>query len=231
MIICFTMNQPIFITGAERSGSSLIARIFSMCGAFTGVINKMYENVELKQICHTYLEKYKVNNELICPTKSLTIPINWKEKVDAILLGCECYKDGPWMFKDSQLTRMWPVWHFAYPNAKWVIVRRKTPDIIHSCVKTSYMKMFKDVKNCMKVNAKTEQEGWLWWIHEYEKRFVEMIEAGVNIKQVWPERMVTGDYQQIYETLEWLGLPWDYKIVETIDPLLTKSRRNEIWLA
>ena len=54
-----------------------------------------------------------------------------------------------------------------------------------------------------------------------------MIEAGVNCRIIWPERMVSGDYQQIYETLEWLGLQWSTKIVEIIDPMLIKSRRKE----
>lgn len=225
------MNQPIFVTGIERSGSSLIARIFNMCGAFTGVTNKMYENIEMKELCSTYLKGHQVNGELIRDTKELSIPVGWKDKVDSLLHGCECYKGGPWLFKDSQLTRMWPVWHYSYPNAKWVVVRRRTPDIIHSCTMTSYMNMFKNPQNREKINVDNEQAGWLWWIHEYEKRFVEMIEEGVNIKQVWPERMVTGDYQQIYETLEWLGLKWNYKIVDTIGPLLTKNRRNETWLA
>ena len=51
-----------------------------------------------------------------------------------------------------------------------------------------------------------------------------MIEAGLNCRIIWPERMVTGDYQQIYETIEWLGLRWNNAIPSIIDPLLNKSR-------
>ena len=77
------------------------------------------------------------------------------------------------------------------------------------------------------MKAYNDSEGWLSWIHLHEKVFVEMIEAGVNCKQVWPERMVYGDYQQIYEMIDWLGLEWDQELVKIIDPLLWNSKQKE----
>lgn len=220
------MNQPIFITGVERSGSTLIARIMDICGAFVGDVSPMYENNELKKLSLIYLHN-QANGSLMANTKNLTIPVNWKDKVETILINHEKYKEGPWIFKSSLLTQMWPVWHYAFPNAHWIIVRRKTLDIVRSCANTAYMDLFKIEENREKIKVKSEDRGWLWWIKQYENKFVEMIEAGVNCKQVWPERMVTGDYKQIYETLEWVGLNWTPKIVEVIDPLLVKSRRKE----
>jgi hypothetical protein len=221
------MNQPIFITGVERSGSSLIAKIFDICHAHVGVVSTMYENLGVKLLMDSYLHENN-NGSLFIETKSLNIPVDWNEKVMKLIISSG-YEDGPWLCKGSRMIQMWPVWHYAFPNARWIIVRRKTPDIIQSCMKTGYMKIFKDPVNWEKAMVNSEEEGWLWWIHQYEKKFVEMIEAGVNCKQVWPERMVHGDYQQVYETLEWLGLKWNSKIVETIDPMLIKSRRKEGW--
>ena len=66
------------------------------------------------------------------------------------------------------------------------------------------------------VGVMTESDGWKWFIHEHEKRFVEMIESGLNCKQVWPERMTTGNYQQIFEMLEWIGLSWNENIVTKV---------------
>jgi len=219
------MNQPIFITGVERSGSSLIAKIFDICHVHVGMDSTMYENIGFKLIMDSYLD---TNGSLFPETKSLKIPVDWNELI-LNLLKSEGYKDGPWICKGSRMTQMWPVWHYAFPNARWIIVRRKTSDIVQSCMKTGYMRVFKEPANLIRIKVKTEEEGWLWWTHQYEKKFVEMIEAGVNCKQVWPERMVHGDYQQVYETLEWLGLKWNSKIVETIDPRLIKSRRKEGW--
>jgi hypothetical protein len=145
------------------------------------------------------------------------------------ILKEEGYKDGKWMCKNSKLGQMWPVWNYAFPNARWIIVRRRTGDIVESCIKTGYMTMFKEPSNLKQVGAKDETEGWKWWVNQYEKRFVTMIEAGVNCRVVWPERMVSRDYQQINETLEWLGLVWNDKIIEIIDPMLIKSRRKTQW--
>ena len=220
------MNQPVFITGIERSGSSLIAKILDISGIFRGGTTKMFENEEMQHLTRKYITQSLVDGELFLDSKQLAIPVIWKEKIDFILKD-EGYKDGLWMFKSTQITQMWPVWHYAYPNARWLIVRRRTGDVIQSCMKTGYMKLFKDEQNLKKINAPNEWEGWRWWVHQYEKKFVEMIEAGVNCRIIWPERMVSGDYQQIYETLEWLGLQWSTKIVEIIDPMLIKSRRKE----
>jgi hypothetical protein len=95
-------------------------------------------------------------------------------------------------------------------------------------MKTMYMTAFKDAAVLKSIGAQTPQDGWLWWVRTHEKFFVEMIEAGLNCKIIWPERMVTGDYSQIHEMLEWLGLRWDDFIVKTIDPLLYKSKKKGV---
>jgi hypothetical protein len=219
------MNQPIFITGVERSGSTLIARILDICGVFKGTVSTMHENLGIKLLTDSILTGI-AGQPLMPDPQQLSIPADWHRRVQSIIEK-QGYKDGAWFCKGPWLSQTWPVWNYAYPNARWVIVRRRTGDIIQSCVKTGFMKTFKNADNLALIGATTEEEGWKWWVHQYEKRFVEMVEAGVNCKVIWPERMVRGDYQQIYETLEWLGLSWSSRIVETIDPMLIKSRRKE----
>ena len=113
------------------------------------------------------------------------------------------------------MSLIWPVWNIAFPNAKWIIVRRRTGDVIQSCLKTGYM------------TAYAEEAGWLEWVHEHEKRFVEMIEAGVNCKIIWPERMIHGDLQQLYEVIDWLGLTWKKEALDFINPQLWKENQKE----
>ncbi len=43
---------------------------------------------------------------------------------------------------------------------------------------------------------------------------------------IWPERMVWGDYQQMFDVVDWLGLEWNARTMNFIDPKLEKSRRN-----
>jgi hypothetical protein len=212
--------DPIFITGVERSGSTLIARILDACGVHSGYCNGMFEHVTITEFNNDYLKNFPFN---FPKTEDINIPIKWKGAVEGVLT-VEQALDKPWMIKSGTLTRMWPIWNYAYPDAKWLIIRRRTGDVIQSCLKTGYMRTFKIESNLESLGFIREEEGWLWWIHEYEKKFIEMMQAGLNCRVIWPERMVTGNYQQIYETIEWLGLKWNNDIPKVIDPLLNKSR-------
>lgn len=226
-------RSPILITSAGRSGAGIIGGILHQCGVFGGkMTNKrgLYENDEIRE---SLVKKYLVLNgndpegQYNLPnTQSLNIPMTWRNDVERILLS-QGYSSGPWMYKDARMALIWPIWHYAFPNAKWLIVRRRTGDIIQSCTKTAYMSAFKSPSCRKKVGVESEEDGWLWWVHEYEKRFVEMMNEGVNCKIIWPERMVDGDYTQLQETLEWLGLKWNSEIINFVSPLLWKSRMKK----
>jgi hypothetical protein len=131
------------------------------------------------------------------------------------------------MYKGAKMCLHWPVWNYAFPKAKWIIVRRKTSDIINSCTRTKFMRAFVNQGNQRAVGAKDEHDGWLWWVHEHEKRFVEMIQEGLNVKVIWPQRMVDGDYSEIKEMLEWLGLEWTSEVTEFMEPKLWHARQNK----
>lgn len=230
------MKSPIFITGASRSGSSMIAGVFNLCGAFGGNMavdgsnsRGMYENIRIRDsISKLILLKSDGDGEGQYPIPDkINIPTTLKSDVEQVMLQ-QGYKDGEWMYKDSRLTLAWEAWNYAFPDAKWIIVRRRTGDIVQSCIKTGFMKAFKKEKNIKALGYDNESDAWLWYVHQFESRFVDMITAGVNCRQIWPERMVHGDYKQLYETLDWLGLKWNNKIFEYIDPLLNPIRKKEM---
>jgi len=223
-------QAPILITGIPRSGASMIAAAINICGAFSGNMSERgrFCNDRIREeMVVPYLERMGGDKEGHYPLPSdVSIPLDWKDKIDQIIVE-EGYKDGPWMYKDSRLALSWKVWDNAYKNAKWVIVRRRTGDILHSCIETKYMTRFGWEKIRRAVNAKDERAGWLWMAHQYENRFVAMIQKGLNCKQIWPERMVQGDYQQIYELYDWLGLPWHDSALDFINPLLWGGKQKK----
>jgi hypothetical protein len=228
-----SLNNPILVTGVQRSGATLVAKIISMSGAFTGKCSEMLENDGLKSMITTYYKSIHVDVKAQYPlpnTNELLIPNNWNQQVEQCLKheATRIEQGQSWMFKSSTNCQIWPIWAHAFPNAKWIIVRRRTGDIITSCMKTMYMAAFKDQTILKSIGAKTPQDGWLQWVRIHEKLFVEMIETGLNCKIIWPERMVMGDYSQIHEMLEWLGLRWDDSIIKTIDPLLWKSKKKGV---
>ena len=231
-------TPPILITGAARSGTSLVAGVINMCGAFGGEMspgntnNKkgMFENVRIRNtIIKPYLNDIGVDSMGQYPlpdVDNLMIPRDIRQRVLQIIID-EGYSGGPWVYKGAKMCLSWPVWHYAFPNAKWIIVRRKTDDIVNSCVRTGFMRAFYNPGNQKAVGAKTEEQGWKWWVEQHEKRFNEMINEGLNCKVVWPDKMVHGDYAQLYETLKWLGLEWKSEVLHFIDPLLFHSRKKK----
>jgi len=232
------MPDPILITGAARSGTSMVAGSVCKCGAFGGNMrgpNKnnakgMYENVRIiNNIVKPYLRKINVDplGQYPLPDiRSLPIPADLRDRVQNEIIA-DGYTGGPWFYKGAKLCLIWPVWHYAFPDAKWIIVRRKPSDIANSCCKTGFMAAFRKSYVRKYVNVENEFEGWKWWVRQHHKRFMEMNDVGVNMKFVWPDRMVRGDYRQLYDTIEWLGLKWNEKaVLEFIDPKLWKSRQG-----
>jgi hypothetical protein len=231
------MVEPILITGCARSGTSMVAGAINLCGAFGGNMSGpnsnnqkgMFENAVIRNgIVKPYFRQLGVDplGQYPLPdVNGMIIPRDWKARVEQVMID-QGYATGPWMYKGAKMCLHWPVWHYAFPNAKWIIVRRRTGGIIESCMKTGFMKAFSNPTNRAAVGAKNEEEGWLWWVRQHLDRFVEMIEAedGPNCKQVWPHRMVNGDYTQLYETIDWLGLEWNPEVLNFIDPLLWHSR-------
>lgn len=218
-------QSPTLITGCARSGTSLVAGVIHICGSFagqTGPGNKynekgLFENMKIRTIDKDYLKSIGMDPKGQNPlpdTSKLTIPTDWKNRIEKSIIS-DGYQDGPWFYKGARNCLTWPVWHYAFPNAKWVIVRRRSADIAESCLKTSFM------------NAYSTYEEWIKWVNHHEECFVEMIKAGLNVKMVWPERMVKGDYEQMYELIEWLGLSWkSEEVMKFIEPKLWRSRQK-----
>ena len=219
-------QSPILITGCARSGTSMVAGVVNICGAFgghTGPGNKynekgLFENQTIRVIDKVYLTSIGMDPKGQKPlpnTSNLHIPRDWRYKIEKAMLE-DGYKDGPWFYKGARNCLTWPVWNYAFPNAKWVIVRRRSADIAMSCLKTSFM------------NAYNSYEDWIKWINHHERCFVEMITEGLNVKIVWPERMVAGNYEQMKELIEWLGLTWKAEeVMQFIEPKLWHARNKQ----
>jgi hypothetical protein len=217
-------KEPILITGCPRSGASMIAGVLKICGAFSGncavspedPYRWMYENVNMCKLEEHYLASIGADftGQRDFPvTKELQIPLTWNAEMNRIILR-DGYESGEWMYKSRRIALLWPIWQYAYPNAKWIIVRRRTGDIVHSCMNTDFM------------NAYSTREDWIEMVHQYEERFIEIISEGLNVRVVWPHRMAEGNYQQLFELLDWLGLEWKTDVLNFIDPMFWKLRKK-----
>jgi len=235
------MKDLILITGAARSGTSIVAGVINICGAFGGDLASpnrnnqkgMFENTEIReQIVKPYLRGLGVDHMGQYPLPDISnihIPVDWRFKIEKVMKK-QGYEEGQSCFyKGAKICLSWPVWKANFPNSKYVIVRRKTPDIIRSCMKTGFMRAFVRPHIQAKVGADNEYDGWKWWVHQHEKRFVEMMQSGLEVREIWPERMVHGDFTKIKELIKWLGLDWEnneQKVIDFVDEKLWKAKKK-----
>jgi len=119
-------------------------------------------------------------------------------------------RDRPWFFKGAKLCLIWTQWAEAFPDARWVLVRRDASDIARSCMRTGFMRKRHTV------------ESWVEWVRYHEDRFLEMTGGGVrHIREVWPCKFIGGDFDEVESVVKWLGLGWRPGAVRRfLDPTL-----------
>lgn len=223
--------QQVFVTGVERSGATIIAKILALCGVYTGEVNAMGENTSVKVLVDDLYRQMGADVSGQYPLPDLDLlntPDEWIKEVESRIFDGRT-PDKIWLYKSSRILQTWPVWLLTFPNAKWIFVRRKPSDIINSCKLTMYMKAFKNPEILSKIGVSTEEEGWLWWIRQQDDLLKSLLHnLNIDYKVIWPERMVNGDFSQIYEMLDWLEVPWNNKIIPTVKPLLWKGKNLKI---
>lgn len=186
----------------------MVAGIIARCGTFGGRLGKgpggndrgFYENTEIReQVVKPYL--YRCDADLLgqnpLPAIDHLAPYQQlRDDVEKIMIH-HGYKTGPWFYKGNQMCLVWPIWHNAFPDAKWIIVRRDDESIAQSCLHTSFMR------------GHLTLDGWAGWVAEHKKRFQEMRdEPDLASKEVWPTEIVQGDTDSIKAVVRELGLEW-----------------------
>lgn len=224
-------NEPILITGCARSGTSMTAGVIHHCGAWGGNLrgpnkyNKkgMFENAEIVQgFVKPLLKRLGCDplgqKPLPDINKIHRLPDDQAKACRRFVLETirkQGYSGGPWYYKGAKLCLLWPLWHKAFPNARWIIVRRDPEDIVASCLRTSFMRKYQT------------RAGWLGWVVEHEKRFEEMHNAGLSVMEVWPQRAINGDLTELQMVINNLGLKWDFNTVrEFVSPALWHKKRK-----
>lgn len=223
------MIDPILITGCARSGTSMTAGILDISGAWGGTMsgatesNKkgMFENAEIRN-CMVKPLLMQVGADPMgqnpLPKEESFRDISgesWSNSILRIIKGQGYDEESLWFYKGAKMCLMWTLWNKAFPNAKWIIVRRRGTDIINSCLKTGFMRAYSGV------------EGWRSWVGIHVERFQQMKNSGLDIREVYPQEMVDGNFEEIKSVVDWLGLEWkDEKVKEFISPELWHAKKE-----
>ncbi len=208
----------IFITGAARSGTSLTTKILQAHGLYLGPrrqVNELYEHLGIRQtILKPMLEAVGAD-----PLGQGPLPNMAKYRPDESLrLRVEPYfvvGPEPWGYKDAKLTLTWPMWHAAFPEAKWIIVRRDTEAIIDSCLRCHFMKRHGKIRG-----------RWHAWVGFHLLQFGAMRNAGLNTIELWPAQFIrSSDY--FSGIADFCGLDFDAdKVTDAINPNLWGAKHG-----
>jgi hypothetical protein len=213
-------DEPILITGAARSGTSLTAGIIHSCDVFGGDMfgdnkyNKkgMFENKALRQeLVKPYLNSIGADTMGQNPLPDQKLVQCVPGLHDAVIYSL--MKQGlktnqRWFYKGAKLCLVWKPWDYAFPKAKWIIVRRPDEQIISSCMRTPFMR------------KRATESAWAEWLEYHKERWLEMQEK-LDCREIWSDKLIAGDLTELKDVLAWLGLSCDEsKIFAFIDPML-----------
>ncbi|MEJ8571238.1 sulfotransferase [Microbaculum marinum] len=195
----------IFITGCARSGTSLTAKILRAHGCWLGEpaeVNVLYENVVVRDgILKPYLRWVgadPLGQGVLPDTDLLPLKPGFQEAIAEVFAG----KPEPHAYKDAKIALVWQAFAFAYPEAKWVLVRRVAEKIIDSCVRTPFM-----------AAHGSDRRAWARWVFEHERRFDRMKATGLDLIETWPADYIR-DPEAFRPVAEHCGLEFKSASVE-----------------
>lgn len=206
------IETPILITGLPRSGTSMVAGILTKLGVFTGPTvpgseanpEGFFENIIIRE----QIIKKLLNAGGFCPLGVRSLPPgnfnreftfdggrSLKDTLQRIISSQGYPTDLPWLYKDAKLTLLWRIFNSQFPDALWVVVRRKRKNFIRSCLRTNFMKQHSVNENF-----------WNKFADEYELRLGELVKRTNRVIEVDTDVIVTGNFDIIEILCEEIGI-------------------------
>lgn len=207
--------KPIFVIGLPRSGTSLVAGLLHICGAWVGNTVRgddrnpkgYFEHVILRErIIKQLLSMMNCDPLGVYPLPPLDLSMTVTKLDQAIerTLKIDGYDaKAPWLYKDAKLTLIWPAFANAFPEATWIIVKRDREQVIDSCIRTPFM-----------AQHGSSREFWEKFVTEYETRLTSLTETAQRFRLVEPEKLVEGDYDAFKGALSLCGLQFRKAFVD-----------------
>lgn len=221
------MRDPVIITGTPRSGIWLVAGAFDAAGGFGGLIDAAgeRENTAIRdRLEQPFLEGLGCEprglGQLPHSEKILALVPEmreqWRSLVNDIFTKQD-YHDHAERFIASQVScLLWPLWHAAFPQAKWIVVRRTDVKIIAACQSTGFLKPHRRPSDTCH-RFLTEKE-LVRLIEGYKLRFEEMQKAKLDVTEFWPKDIYEGKQGTLQAILESNGLSWSPVVAEFVRP-------------
>lgn len=204
------MTRPplVLITGAARSGTSMVSGVLAACGLdFGGPLVDKRRKYQPRGFWEHRPVREKVLKPLLRkmgadPRGQDPLPVRGRQPSDreaARLAKRVGRKLGPARaYKDAKILLVWPWFNRAFPDATWILVRRDKKAIVRSCQRAPFM------------NRLTYVAGWLKWVEHHEACMDDLKASGANVIEVWPDAFDPDVFRPLVEAL---GLEWNEEAV------------------
>ena len=205
-------SRPLFILGLPRSGTSMVAGILKKTGFWCGsTLNGDGNNPK------GYFEHKVVREQIIKPMLTAMdcdpLGVRRLPDLDALesqpklkrrlyeVLKSDGYRDQrPWLYKDAKLTLLWPLFREAFPEARWLIVKRDVDSFVGSCLRTSFMRQHS-----------SDPEFWRAFADAYDQRIEALKSEADQIYEVYTPDFFSGDYTALESLSVDFGIEFDTK--------------------
>lgn len=197
----------VLITGAARSGTSMVAGALHACGLDLGKPlvgatqwnpNGFFEHRPIRQkVVKPLLRELGCDprGQKKLPPRGICVP---PARVARLRKTVNVRLNGGWGYKDAKLLLLWPIFRAAFPDARWVLVRRDPKEIVDSCIRTPFMR------------GRMYKAGWIEWVQEHELRMDDLKASGVPLCEIWPDPTEPESFREV---VEFCGLPFDRRAV------------------
>lgn len=224
--------NPIIIAGAATSGLGLMAEILNEHGLYSNahrydgfwkskhsqtmgginsdilrqVMRPLFASLKCDSHAQTRLPTYEQRHSFtVMQRKAL------RTQVHSILgdwfYDSRLWKAGQPFICSGKIALIWPLWSKAFPDAKWLLMRRESSEIIKACETASVMK-----RNTI------AGYDWQHWLDQHEECFQEMLdpENNLDIREVHFEKIIKKDFDELHSVFEWLDIELSEKKVKNV---------------
>ena len=204
-------ENPVFVTGLPRTGTSMTAGSLASLGLFAGDTilgdaqnpKGYFENLFIREniikvllnklgACPLGIKKFPLTNS----HKRLQLEKGFLQKALNLVLEQQGFQgETRWMLKDAKLTLLWEIFSEQFPNAIWIVVRRNRHSFINSCLKTSFMRQHSE-----------KESFWNNVAEHYDQRLRALIVSVSTSFEVDTDQLVSGNYESIASICDHVGL-------------------------
>jgi hypothetical protein len=202
------MTDPILITGAARSGTSMVTGVLHAWGLKLGgpLVKATSQNpkgfFEHRAIRQRFLKPllrshgFDPRGQRVLPPRDFRVGPAHVVRLRKRFLQMLGPGKG---YKDAKIILIWRVFEAMFPNARWILVRRDPKSIVDSCIRCPFMK------------GRAYKAGWVEWVQEHEFRFADLKASGANVFEIWPDPT---DSESFRELIAFAGLRFERGLIE-----------------